>query len=103
YKTMSFDEQAALPVAALGAPTGCHFFICTSGPFLPQAIALTTAWKLKYSTRAFTWVKLKRSIDPNQLRLVPYADEDLNFGLGLRTRNQTEMGRRARRGNCKRL
>jgi N6-adenosine-specific RNA methylase IME4 len=102
YKTMSFDEQAALPVAALGAPTGCHFFICTSGPFLPQAITLIAAWNLKYSTRAFTWVKLKSSIDPAQLRLMPYADEDLHVGLGLTVRHQSEMVLLARRGGCRR-
>src|SRR5215831_15317527 len=37
YKTMSFAELAALPVKDLAAPTGCHLFIWTSGPFLPQA------------------------------------------------------------------
>jgi N6-adenosine-specific RNA methylase IME4 len=52
YRTMSFDELAALPVAELAAPSGCHLFVCTSGPFLPQAIALISAWGFKYSTRA---------------------------------------------------
>jgi N6-adenosine-specific RNA methylase IME4 len=103
YQTMSYDELAALPIAALGAPTGCHYFVCTSGPFLPQAITLIAAWELKYSTRAFTWVKLKRSVDPNQLRLVPYSDADLHVGLGLTVRHQTEMVLLARRGNCRRI
>ena len=103
YRVMSYNELAALPIAALAAPTGCHVFLCTSGPFLPQAIALIPAWKFKYSTRAFTWVKLKRSIDPAQLRFVPYADADLKPGLGLTTRHQTELVLLARRGNCRRI
>lgn len=102
YKTMSFAELAALPVADLAAPTGCHLFYCTSGPFLPQAIALIDAWGFKYSTRAFTWVKLKPSVDLNQLRLVPFAEADLAIGLGLTVRHQSELVLLARRGNCRR-
>ena len=43
YHTMSFEELAALPVAELTSPDGCHLFVWTSGPFLPQAIALMGA------------------------------------------------------------
>ena len=43
YHTMSFEELAALPVAELASPDGCHLFVWTSGPFLPQAIALMGA------------------------------------------------------------
>jgi N6-adenosine-specific RNA methylase IME4 len=46
YRTMSFTELAALPVKALAAPTGCHLFAWTSGPFLPQALKLIEAWGL---------------------------------------------------------
>jgi len=69
YKTMSFTELAALPVKELAAPTGCHLFLWTSGPFLPQALRVIEAWGFKYSTRAFTWLKtqalvgIRRSID----------------------------------------
>jgi N6-adenosine-specific RNA methylase IME4 len=103
YKTMSFEELAALPVKALAAPTGCHLFVCTSGPFLPQTIELIKAWRFKYSTRAFTWVKLKPSIDLDQLRLMPFAEADLAFTLGLTVRHQSEMVLLARYGNCKRV
>jgi len=53
YRTMSFAELAALPIRELAAPGGCHLFVWTSGPFLPQALALIDAWGFKYSTRAF--------------------------------------------------
>src|SRR5215467_12258202 len=60
YKTMSFVELVALPIKELAAPTGCHLFVWTSGPFLPQALKLIEAWGFKYSTRAFTWLKTRR-------------------------------------------
>ena len=103
YSTMSFTELAALPIKQLASPDGCHLFYWTSGPFLPQAIALISAWEFKYSTRAFTWVKLRPSHDPNQLRLTPLIESDLNVGLGLTTRHQTELVLLGRRGNARRI
>jgi N6-adenosine-specific RNA methylase IME4 len=98
YRTMSFDDLAALPVKALAAPTGCHLFIWTSGPFLPQALELIDAWGFKSSTRAFTWVKTRRAWDPQQ----PLTESDFHIGLGLTVRHQSEMVLLARRGNCRR-
>lgn len=103
YKTMSFAALAALPVVDLAAPTGCHLFVCTSGPFMPQTVELIKAWGFKYSTRAFTLVKFKPSWNPDQLRLLPVAEHDLATGLGLTVRHQTEMVLLGRRGNCRRL
>jgi N6-adenosine-specific RNA methylase IME4 len=103
YKTETVEKLAVLPVKALVAPTGCHLLAWTSGPFLKQALALIEGYDFKYSTRFATWVKLKRSVDPNQLRLVPYGDADLHIGLGLTVRHQTEMVLLARRGNCRRI
>ena len=103
YSTMSFTELAALPVKDLASGDGCHLFYWTSGPFLPQAIALISTWGFKYSTRAFTWVKLRPSYDPNQLRLTPLVESDLNVGLGLTTRHQTELVLLGRRGNARRI
>jgi N6-adenosine-specific RNA methylase IME4 len=98
YRTMSFDELAALPIRDLAAPTGCHLFVWTSGPFLPQAIALIGAWGFKYSTRCFTWAKVRRSWDGCE----PLTQDDFHIGLGLTVRHQTEIVLLARRGNCRR-
>jgi N6-adenosine-specific RNA methylase IME4 len=98
YRTMSFDELAALPVKALAAPAGCHLFTWSSGPFLPQALRLIDAWGFKYSTRAFTWAKVKRSWDGYE----PLTEDDFHIGLGLTVRHQTEIVLLARRGNCRR-
>jgi N6-adenosine-specific RNA methylase IME4 len=103
YATMAFEELAALPVATLAAPEGCHLFVWTSGPFLPQALRLIEAWGFRYSTRAFTWVKTKRSTASAQLEfMVPLSEADLHVGLGLTVRHQTELVLLGRRGNCRR-
>jgi N6-adenosine-specific RNA methylase IME4 len=98
YATMSLEALAALPVKELAAPSGCHLFVWTSGPFLVQAIRLIEAWGFKYSTRAFTWVKVKRTWDPSD----PLFESDFHIGLGLTVRHQTEFVLLARRGNCRR-
>jgi N6-adenosine-specific RNA methylase IME4 len=103
YKTMTDEQLAALPIKALAATTGCHLFVCSSGPFLKQDMMLMEAWEWKYSTIAFVWGKLKPSVDLNQLRLLPFAEADFATGLGLTTRHQTELVLLGRRGNCRRI
>jgi N6-adenosine-specific RNA methylase IME4 len=98
YATMSFEQLAALPVSELASPEGCHLFLWTSGPFLPQALELIKVWKFRFSSRAFTWIKTKRSWDPRD----PLTESDFHVGLGLTVRHQTEIVLLARRGNCRR-
>jgi N6-adenosine-specific RNA methylase IME4 len=98
YRTMSSGQLAALPIRDLAAPTGCHLFCWTSGPFLPQALRLIEAWGFKFSTRCFTWLKTKRGWDGES----PLVERDFTIGLGLTTRSQTELVLLARRGNCRR-
>jgi len=99
YQTMPFTALTALPVKELAAPTGCHLFLWTSGPFLPQALELIDAWGFKYSTRAFTWLKTRRAWVSGD----PLTESDFPVGLGLTVRHQTEIVLLARRGNCRRL
>jgi len=98
YKVMDFAALAALPVKELAAPTGCHLFLWSSGPFLLQALRLIEAWGFKYSTRCFTWLKTRRSWEPGD----PLTESDFPIGLGLTTRAQSEIVLLARRGNCRR-
>jgi N6-adenosine-specific RNA methylase IME4 len=98
YRTMSFADLAALPIKELAAPAGCHLFLWCSGPFLPQALKLIEAWGFTYSTRAFTWLKTRRSWDG----ISPLAESDFPVGLGLTVRHQTEIVLLGRRGNCRR-
>jgi N6-adenosine-specific RNA methylase IME4 len=102
YRTMSFEQLAALPVGALGAQDA-HLLIWSSGPFIPQALRLIEAWGFRFSTRAFTWVKLRRALGSAQLPLpMPFTEQDLHVGLGLTVRHQTECVLLGRRGNARR-
>lgn len=101
YNTMSLTDIKALLVGDL-ATKHAHLFLCTTGPCLPQAFEVITAWGFRYSSVAFTWVKLKRSFNPMQLRVLPTNDGDLHVGLGLTTRKNCEFVLLARRGNARR-
>lgn len=101
YATMSLAEIAALPVSDIAAKDA-HLFIWTTGPCLRQTFDVMEAWGFRYSAVAFTWVKLKRSIDTRQLRVLPTAESDLHVGLGLTTRKNAEFCLLGRRGSARR-
>jgi N6-adenosine-specific RNA methylase IME4 len=58
------------------AAKDCHLFLCVTGPGLEQAFVVMREWGFRYSTVAFTWVKLKRSHNPNQLRMFPSVESE---------------------------
>jgi N6-adenosine-specific RNA methylase IME4 len=102
YAVMGLDDIKALPVRALAAPDA-HLFLWTTGPNLQQAFDVIAAWGFRYSGIGFTWIKLKRSIDTRQLRIVSTQESDLHVGLGFTTRKNAEFCLLARRGNAKRV
>jgi N6-adenosine-specific RNA methylase IME4 len=102
YGVMSLAEIRDLPVASVCAKDA-HLFMWTTGPMLEEAFAVLKAWGFKYSTIAFTWVKLKKTFDEDQLRSLPSADGDFHVGLGYTTRKNTELCLLARRGRPQRL
>lgn len=102
YATMGSDDIASMRVRYLAAKDA-HLFLWATGPCLPQAFEVITAWGFKYSAMAFVWVKLKRSHNARQLRVLPLDATDLHTGLGLTTRHNAEFCLLARRGNAKRL
>jgi N6-adenosine-specific RNA methylase IME4 len=102
YAVMGSDDIAALPVKNLAAPDA-HLFLWTTGPALRQAFDIIEAWGFRYSAVGFTWVKMRRSYDARQLRIVPTADHDLHVGLGLTTRKNAEFCLLGRRGSARRL
>ncbi len=55
YATMTADEIAALPVAALAADV-CHLHLWTTHSFLFDAHRVMTAWGFEYKS-VFVWVK----------------------------------------------
>lgn len=98
---MSAAEIAQMPIGDLAAPDA-HLFLWVTGPILEQAFAVIKAWGFRYSGVAFTWIKLKKSFDANQLRVLPTADGDFHIGLGFTTRKNAEFCLLARRGAAKR-
>lgn len=101
YPVMSLPAICALPVRQIAAPDS-HLFLWVTGPCLPQAFEVMAAWGFRYSGVAFTWAKLKRSFNPDQLRMLPTADSDFHVGLGFTTRKNTEFCLLGRRGSAKR-
>jgi len=104
YSVMSLEDIIALPVKELAAPDA-HLFLWITGPMIVQGahVDVMRAWGFKPSSMAFTWVKLKRSYDPMQLRCVPTQESDLHVSLGLTTRKNAEFCILGRRGNAKRM
>lgn len=102
YRTMTPAEIKSLPVQDYCAKSGCHLFLWTTGPTLPQALDTMKAWGFKYSGMGFVWVKLKASHNPHQLRFTPTASGDFHVGLGFTTRKNVEFCLLGRRGNCRR-
>lgn len=103
YRTMTNAEIAALPISDLAAPTGCHLFLWSTGPQLPVALDIMRGWGFRYSGIGFVWIKLKRSFDGAQLRVLPTIEHDLHVGLGFTTRKNAEFVLLGRRGSAKRV
>ena len=101
YPVMGLEDIKALPVRDIAAKDA-HLFIWTTGPCLRQTFEVIEAWGFRYSAVAFTWVKLRRSFDTHQLRVLPTMESDLHVGLGLTTRKNAEFCLLARRGNAHR-
>lgn len=102
YDVLGVEDIMALPVAGLAAKDA-HLFLWTTGPCLPHAFDVIKSWGFRYSSVAFTWVKLKRSYNALQLRVLPLGATDLHTGLGLTTRKNAEFCLLARRGSCRRI
>jgi N6-adenosine-specific RNA methylase IME4 len=59
YRVMSFEESLLLPVGELAADDA-WLFSWIPVPFIPRIGEQMGAWDFKYSSRAFSWVKLNR-------------------------------------------
>lgn len=56
YATMPINQIAALPVAQLADPNGCHLYLWTTNGFLEDAFGVLRAWSFAYST-TLVWAK----------------------------------------------
>lgn len=104
YPTMSKTAIRDLPVASIVAPDA-HLLLWITGPMLVlgEHLPIMKAWGFKPSGMGFTWIKLKKSIDARQFRLVVTQEADLHLGLGFTTRKNAEFCVLGRRGNARRI
>lgn len=104
YSVLGIDDIAALPVKDIVADDA-HLLLWITGPLFVEGkhLPIMKAWGFRPSSVAFTWVKLKRSLDTRQLRMTATQESDLHVGLGLTTRKNAEFCILGRRGNAKRL
>lgn len=101
YRTMSLEDIKSLPVAGLAAPTGCHLFLWTTSPHLPQALDVIKAWGFAYSGFGFVWVKMGRGVEFAHRPAM--GEHNLHVGMGYTTRKNVEVCLLARRGDARRL
>lgn len=102
YRTMSLPEIKALPVASVAA-RDCHLFLWTTGPHLPQAFSVITAWGFRYSSLAFVWVKRRKTLGDADDSMLFMDRRDVFTGMGYTTRQNAEVVLLGRRGSPKRL
>lgn len=99
YDVMTLPEIKALPVADL-AGRDTHLFLWTTQPHLELSFQILKAWGFKYSSVAFTWVKLLRRYDNPDGLIRP---RDVKRGTGYTTRKSTELVLLGRKGSPVRL
>lgn len=78
YDLMTWDDLYAMGpyVKAVAAPD-CAIFMWTTAPLLMETVDMVKAWRLRYVTKAFSWVKT-------------YPAGGIFFGIGSYTASNTE-------------
>lgn len=78
YTLMTWDDLYALgPMIKAVAAPDCAIFLWTTAPLLMETAEMIKAWRLRYITKAFSWVKT-------------HADGGIFFGIGSYTASNTE-------------
>jgi len=77
YRTMTFDEIAALPVGQLGRPQS-HLYLWTPNALVYEALTIMKAWGFTYKTN-IVWYKVRKDGGPD------------GRGVGFYFRNVTEL------------
>lgn len=63
YEQMSVEQIAALPVAALADPRGCHLYLWTTNRYLRSAFDVLDAWGFRFG-QVLVWCKTPMGIGP---------------------------------------
>lgn len=78
YTLMTWDDLYALgPLIKAVAAPDCAIFLWTTAPLLIETVDMVKAWRLRYVTKAFSWVKT-------------YSAGGIFFGIGSYTASNTE-------------
>lgn len=89
YPTMPLEDICNLPVADIAADD-CGLFLWATMPKLQEAFRVMSAWGFRYTTCAFTWVKLNPK------------GEGIYSGLGHWTNGNAELCLFGKKGHPKR-
>lgn len=98
YPRMTDVELAALPIWELAHPDGCHVFVWITSPMLVRALDIVKRWSppdakvkecIRYSGRAFVWLKLHRRLNAKQISFFLHKDSVFK-GQGFTTRKSAE-------------
>jgi N6-adenosine-specific RNA methylase IME4 len=57
YRVETTEAMTKFPVESLVDKEGCQLHLWCTGPFIPDALQLFSAWKARYLTLEFVWVK----------------------------------------------
>lgn len=78
YSLMTWDDLYAMgPLIKAVAAPDCAIFMWTTAPLLFETVDMVKAWRLRYVTKAFSWVKT-------------YRTGGIFFGIGSYTASNTE-------------
>lgn len=97
YPTMPLADIKDLPVWELAAEN-CALLLWTTPPFLRQSLDVMAAWRFRFVSIGFTWLKLKKAHADEF-----FMDGDMFISLGHTTRKSTEVCLLGKRGRPPRL
>lgn len=63
YQSMTVADIAALPVATLADPSGCHLYLWTTNRYLRDAFGVLDAWGFRYA-QMLVWAKTSMGVGP---------------------------------------
>lgn len=87
YQRMTDAELIELgpAIRALAHPDGCAYFVWMCSPMFERSFRVVKAWRLRYSARAFVWLKTRGVDTPLFIR-----PDGLHLGHGYTTRKNAE-------------
>jgi N6-adenosine-specific RNA methylase IME4 len=90
YETMSVEDICQLPVSDI-CESNTKLFLWATPPCLPEAIEVMKAWGFEYKTVVFTWIKLNKTVNPNQGMFFLADSIPRFYGIGHWTASNSEF------------